>query len=378
MKNKEAEKMYVYVNYFDDINGKLYCYISDDESIEEDDVVLVDRAGYNTVARVVKTKYYDSSSVPYPVEKTKKVIKVLGKSCDIGSEDDGEHCYDFAKNLEYHRLLLNCMFGKIQIRRLMNLIDYSELEGKDLYYYPRFNMLFFKSKNDNECFLAEYEFEIITQEMFEIIIKDSIKVPPKDFDSDSECYTYAREFCKENNLDYFDDTDVLEFSDEKNELRESKIVYEEPNGFESIDEITEYLKNYKGAKWKLPDPCYYIDGDKIIHYIGGLSYPDNNRIFKMLQFLVDNDYVDSKYYNRKNFPLFFEENMSKYDFKNLDFGRLSYTLARLFNVERMCEGIVDSFAQKGYLLVLIERAKYFKAHPDERNTLICDECKTMF
>ena len=170
-----------------------------------------------------------------------------------------------------------------------------------------------------------------------------------------------------DNLDY--DVDVLlcayserEYMEalKQQELMNKKEVKEEKREFESIDEIINYLKNeYKKAEYITPDPSYTIgeDGQKI-YYIGGLSY--DNRVFYIPRYLVSNNYIEEKYYNRDNYPEFFEEDWRKYNLDNLDIGRVSYLILRVFNIERIVEGAIDGMIENGSMLKLVERAKVLK------------------
>lgn len=147
---------------------------------------------------------------------------------------------------------------------------------------------------------------------------------------------------------------------EQQEMMNKEYEKEEVRGFDSIDEIINYLKNeYKKAQYSVPDPSYTIgeNGEKI-HYIGGLDY--DWRVFDIPKYLVDNDYVKEKYYNREDYSEFFDEDWEEYDFDNLDIGRVSYMILRIFNIERISEGSIDYMIEKGIMLKLIERAKKLK------------------
>ena len=74
---KDEEKIYYYltVRYEDYYSNKEYNYISDDTSVEVGDRVLVDMAGEVVTAEVLETAYCDKFDAPFPVHKTKKIIK---------------------------------------------------------------------------------------------------------------------------------------------------------------------------------------------------------------------------------------------------------------------------------------------------------------
>jgi O-acetyl-ADP-ribose deacetylase (regulator of RNase III) len=170
-----------------------------------------------------------------------------------------------------------------------------------------------------------------------------------------------------NNYDYDIDVLLCAYNDEEyqkaieqQEIMNKEIKKEQIHRFKSIDEIINYLKNeYKKAEYVKPDPSYTIgdDGQKI-YYMGGLKYDD--RVFDIPKYLIQDKYVEEKYYNKEKYPEFFEENWQEYDFNNLDIGRVSYLILRTFNIERIVEGTIDNMIEKGYMLKLIERAKVLK------------------
>ena len=354
------EKYYTYVKvvYDDDYGENEYSYKTDIEDIKEGDQVLVDRNGNEAYGTVTDVGRYPESNLPYPLEKTKDIIEIVGHDDDY---DSYEYYTDSEKATDYEHLLLTNMFGRISIKRLMRLISPKNGEEENtLYYYPRFNTFFYK--NDKGSYsLAEYDSDIISEQMFRIMERESIEVPQKRYamTNDSDTYLRAVKYCQENNLRYHDDTDVLEFCDEKDILYPDKPVYEEPKEFNSIEEIKDYLKNeYKEAYWKTPDPEYHIEGRSIVHYMGWLQY--DMRVFKIWDFMVKNKYVDEQYYNREKYPEFFDEDFNKYDFDNLDIKRVSFLFLRTFNIERICEGAINSLVTSGIMLKLVERAEELK------------------
>ncbi len=108
----------------------------------------------------------------------------------------------------------------------------------------------------------------------------------------------------------------------------------------------------------MPYPSYYIDCGKIIHYMGWLQY--DMRVFKIIDFLIENHYIEEDYYNRMKHPEYFEEDYRKYNYENLDYGRVSYLILRTFNTERINEGTVNDMVISGRLLKLIERLEKIK------------------
>ena len=79
------EYTYVSVVYDDDIvaktiNESSFYYLTDLDDIEINDKVLVNRNGKDVVGIVVDVEIYDENNVPFPVDRTKKIIKVLEKA----------------------------------------------------------------------------------------------------------------------------------------------------------------------------------------------------------------------------------------------------------------------------------------------------------
>lgn len=75
--NLKQDEVYYYltVKYEDYSGDKEYNYISEDTTIKIGDKVLVDRAGNLAIAEVLETGYFDKYDSPFPVNKTKRIIK---------------------------------------------------------------------------------------------------------------------------------------------------------------------------------------------------------------------------------------------------------------------------------------------------------------
>lgn len=93
---EEKEKIYYYlsVRYTDDVGDKEYNYISKDDTVEVGDYVLVDRANHLAVGEVMDVEYFEKNNTPFPVEKTKEIIRVVDKNFKI------EDLYFFAEDDE--------------------------------------------------------------------------------------------------------------------------------------------------------------------------------------------------------------------------------------------------------------------------------------
>lgn len=82
-KKKNKKYYYLTVQYEDYDNNKKYNYISDDTSVGVGDKVLVDMAGTLAIAQVLETGYYSKINAPFPIEKTKKIIKKVDKEIEF-------------------------------------------------------------------------------------------------------------------------------------------------------------------------------------------------------------------------------------------------------------------------------------------------------
>ena len=212
-------------------------------------------------------------------------------------------------------------------------------------------------KNNNYHTIA---FPLISSGIFGGDLEDPVAISTK------YCIKAYNKFVIDN-YDYDIDVLLCAYSDdeyekaiEQQDKMNKEYEREEKRGFDSIDEIVDYLKNdYKKAEYVTPDPSYTIgkDGQKI-HYMGGLHY--DWRAFDIPEYLVKNNYIEEKYYNRDNYPEFFDEDWQEYDFDNLDIGRVSYLILRIFNIERIAEGSIDNMIENGSMLKLVERAKILK------------------
>lgn len=353
-----AGNRYIFVQYYDDLTedfeGRSYSYKSDLD-LEIGDYVEVERTSQKVIGIITDIDYFNDEDAPYPYDKLKSVIRKIDP-VELRSDSDWKNI----ETKESRNLILNTMFGKLQIKRFIELLrdKHKWKDVNDLYYYPKFNTFFYKDAKYSAFFHAEYETEVITQSMYFIILKDSIKVEiPKEGTADNELYVIARQFCIDNNIDYYDDTDILEYTDEKRQFYNDKAsTYVEPKDYTSIDEIIEDLENYEPTKYIEHDPPYYVEGDDIIHIAGFIDYP-NSRIFNISKFLRDNNYVDDKYYDRERYPELFEEQWDNYNYEKLDRKRLSYMILRSFNVERIAEGTIDHLCRDEYMLRAVKRLK---------------------
>ena len=111
-------KKYTYVSviYDDDIvaktiNEPFFYYQTDIEDVDIDDKVLVNRVGKDVVGIVIDVEIYDEKNVPFPVDKTKKIIKILEKAEHIGEKKkDGF----FIDPFDEYMLIIHNSINKIE------------------------------------------------------------------------------------------------------------------------------------------------------------------------------------------------------------------------------------------------------------------------
>lgn len=75
----EGKLCYVLVRYENKKSSKEYYYISNIPEIKKNDKVLVNCAGEKVTGKVMNVEYYDKNNVPYPVYKTKKILKIISE-----------------------------------------------------------------------------------------------------------------------------------------------------------------------------------------------------------------------------------------------------------------------------------------------------------
>lgn len=87
---------YLTVIYLDDSSKKEYNYISEDRTVKEGDIVIVERKDKKVFARVVDARVYKKKDVPYPVNKTKYIEEKIRfeERIEITKENLEEIDYD--------------------------------------------------------------------------------------------------------------------------------------------------------------------------------------------------------------------------------------------------------------------------------------------
>ena len=134
-------------------------------------------------------------------------------------------------------------------------------------------------------------------------------------------------------------------------------MYKEFKGFNNIDEIINYLeKDYKEIEYS--PSSKKIENGKEITILGGPVY--DPRVFAMWAYLEKEKYISEEYCPFDEYRKLDEQDWNSLDYSNLDIGSVSYIFLRIFNGERICEGLIDDYVKNGIILKLIKRAKKIK------------------
>lgn len=145
--NSEEEKYYyLTVKYEEYYSNKEYNYISDNTTIEVGDRVLVDMAGELVIAEVLETAYCDKFDAPFPVHKTKKIIKKVDEDFDIHDIELYDEENDYLPD--------NVLYMNIDDTNLeLGIFDYVRGENND----DNWANLIVKVKNRNFNYLRNAE-----------------------------------------------------------------------------------------------------------------------------------------------------------------------------------------------------------------------------
>lgn len=78
---------YIFCNVQFDEFGKTYCYLTDDDTLEAEDyvIVAVGKDNHESVAKIESIEYHPAEDAPFPLDKIKKIIR---KSDRTGDGDD--------------------------------------------------------------------------------------------------------------------------------------------------------------------------------------------------------------------------------------------------------------------------------------------------
>lgn len=138
----DKEYYYVSVVYADDLDSyDFYNYLSDDISVKIGDKVLVNRAGEDIVALVTEAKYYLGYDVPFPVSRTKSIIKKIENNEELEKygykpeyfenyEFDAEEDDDEEEDSEYYHYLYYIVETLCDKQEIANRISKTLMEKR--------------------------------------------------------------------------------------------------------------------------------------------------------------------------------------------------------------------------------------------------------
>lgn len=138
IQNKEEMYYFLTVEYVDSPSYKKYSYISDDTTVKEGDIVLVDRVGTLVTAKVINTGYYSQFNSPYPIEKTKKIVQKIDEDFDIEYMEYYDEIYEEDGMIETIKMNIDSTYFEFGI------YDYTDGEYND----EKWAKTIIKIKND--------------------------------------------------------------------------------------------------------------------------------------------------------------------------------------------------------------------------------------
>lgn len=145
---------YTSVIYDDDIVAKTinepsFYYKTDIEDIEINDKVLVDRNGKEVVGIVIDVEEFEEDDVPYPLEKTKDIIKIVEKVPRKSLEELLSDDPDFFKNDEFDFRMIT-----------LNELGYIELTKENINMLQNDNILFIEDSDDGDTFIMDKDMNL--------------------------------------------------------------------------------------------------------------------------------------------------------------------------------------------------------------------------
>lgn len=162
---QEGIYYYLSVKYTDDAGDKEYNYISKNDTVEVGDYVLVDRANRLAIGEVMDAKYFEKGNTPFPIEKTKEIIRVVDKNFKL------EDLYFFEESDEINTLRIKAdgTYFKFAIS------NYTNKKNNDENWTNNYIMVYnhyFKYKKNAEL-LTSAEVENLLYEL-QLLIDDKI------------------------------------------------------------------------------------------------------------------------------------------------------------------------------------------------------------
>ena len=156
LKNKMNEKQYIYVSiiYDDDIAVKTiskhsFYYKTDVKEISIGDRVLVNRNNKEVIGIIIDVQIFYKSDVPYPLDKTKDIIKILnnyGDKIEVYQSAENKYIemrflgkYQYIGGEDTIDLTIGNIYNRVGSKKEFRIVDNS---GED---YPYLHENFIKS-----------------------------------------------------------------------------------------------------------------------------------------------------------------------------------------------------------------------------------------
>lgn len=119
--------------------------------------------------------------------------------------------------------------------------------------------------------------------------------------------------------------------------------------FNNIDEIIEFLENYKLVEWQKSQKKKDKDGNDITV----MGYPlYDPKVTEIIKFVKNNYEIKDESYVK-----FVEEKWFDWDIKDLDKEQLINKIFFIYQSERFCDGLIARFIEDGTLLEVFKLLK---------------------
>ena len=133
--------------------------------------------------------------------------------------------------------------------------------------------------------------------------------------------------------------------------------------FENIEDVIEFLQKYMNEVYVEPEPNYYIRDGKILHLVGHYKY--DKRVYDLYPFLIEKGYIDTQKADEDSEKHVEEwKNFSNWDIDKLNYNQLNFYIVRLYQSDRINEGLIYEHVRDGRLLKIVELIKQYKEKED--------------
>lgn len=120
----DKEYFYILIKYEDLELDKVYCYISNDYTIKVGDRVLLKRQNKIVTAKVTDTRYYRKDTAPFPVEKTRFIIRKVDENFNVETDITEE-------DKDFNDVIYKKVKKKVK-REIQENIDENDLDEYDI------------------------------------------------------------------------------------------------------------------------------------------------------------------------------------------------------------------------------------------------------